>query len=495
MPGPPTAAEQQPGTELGSESAWLCASCLGSLGLFGNNLFQLAACHLLARGCGLKLLIPSNFKYHYLFQHSDLWEGVAPDIAHSTDLPLIIDRVVMSHVGFRAWATTTATYKSIAQHLNGSSASGLSGRQLRREFPQISAEDLALIPPTACTSCTQPHAPSCVAEPGVAALRLRLAGCGAWGWFQFHTSHLAPHREELREVLSVRADLTARLHVALSLALRLCCPRARRLVVVHLRLLDFTHLQQPSAAAHDAAAPDATAAASAGPPSGPGLGFFRAEPPFEEGQRCQAHWDSTAGLNFSTPVAWLVNWLDDIGFWVDDDALWLCTDDPELAKRPMVGHVQALSWQHVLRVHTHIRAQGGGSCDVASGGCSGGSGPACDPGSSDEAHGGGGGGGRGGRVTAACDDDEDVRQLLFGLAVAAEEPLLADWFTMQEADVLAISNSTFSFTAAMLGKRGAVCYRPQPATRGLAVFDAWNATPLLPTGPTPDNHSFSRTGS
>jgi hypothetical protein len=63
---------------------------------------------------------------------------------------------------------------------------------------------------------------------------------------------------------------------------------------------------------------------------------------------------------------------------------------------------------------------------------------------------------------------------------------LADWFALARCDVLAISNSTFSFSAAMLatagaeeGSRCARAVRPDPAAQALVPFDPWSAPPTL----------------
>jgi len=81
--------------------------------------------------------------------------------------------------------------------------------------------------------------------------------------------------------------------------------------------------------------------------------------------------------------------------------------------------------------------------------------------------------------------------------------LFLDWWAMTQAETLAISNSTFSFTAAMLNRHSAPhvgdttsstttaassssmacgpgCFvRPVPEVRALQSFDPWNSYPLL----------------
>ena len=63
---------------------------------------------------------------------------------------------------------------------------------------------------------------------------------------------------------------------------------------------------------------------------------------------------------------------------------------------------------------------------------------------------------------------------------------LADWFALCRCDALAVSNSTFSFSAAMLaaqaapgGASGFVAARPEPCAKALTAFDPWNAPSTL----------------
>ena len=61
---------------------------------------------------------------------------------------------------------------------------------------------------------------------------------------------------------------------------------------------------------------------------------------------------------------------------------------------------------------------------------------------------------------------------------------LADWFALCRCDALAISNSTFSFSAAMLaahvaGDAAFVAARPDPRVGAMASFDPWDAPSTL----------------
>lgn len=54
-----------------------------------------------------------------------------------------------------------------------------------------------------------------------------------------------------------------------------------------------------------------------------------------------------------------------------------------------------------------------------------------------------------------------------------------DFYLLSHCDVLAISNSTFSFAAAMLNERCKFFFRPHLQSQKLIPFDPWNSEPLL----------------
>jgi hypothetical protein len=62
-------------------------------------------------------------------------------------------------------------------------------------------------------------------------------------------------------------------------------------------------------------------------------------------------------------------------------------------------------------------------------------------------------------------------------------PLLLDHHVLSHADYLAISNSTFSFSAAMLNSGAVMAVRPDPDRRELAQFEPWSAPVLLDSTP------------
>lgn len=64
-----------------------------------------------------------------------------------------------------------------------------------------------------------------------------------------------------------------------------------------------------------------------------------------------------------------------------------------------------------------------------------------------------------------------------------------DHYLLSQADHLAISNSTFSLTAAMLNERAQGFVRPDPHQKALVAFEPWNTEPLLE--PDPARYSYS----
>jgi glycosyltransferase involved in cell wall biosynthesis len=60
-----------------------------------------------------------------------------------------------------------------------------------------------------------------------------------------------------------------------------------------------------------------------------------------------------------------------------------------------------------------------------------------------------------------------------------EAPFYPDFFILTQCDILAISNSTFSFSAAMLNQRAKHFFRPDFIHEKLVSFDPWDSKPTL----------------
>ena len=80
-------------------------------------------------------------------------------------------------------------------------------------------------------------------------------------------------------------------------------------------------------------------------------------------------------------------------------------------------------------------------------------------------------------VTAAFSEFYPMDAAMLG---AGRLDFCLDHHVLSRADHLAISNSTFSFTAAMLNENAISCMRPDRAPQALVPFDPWNSDVLLP---------------
>ena len=183
--------------------ATLYCACLGRLGQFGNQIFQFAFATLCARVHRLNLITP-DWIGRYCFPYAAAFATAPP-----ASRVLVADRVVLSHAGWRAWASQRAPLSSFGE---------LSGKRLRAEMPQVNASSLS----TGALCCAgAQHVP-----PG---------GClELWGWFQFGTADYAPHRAAVADAFVLAPALQALVDSALAIVL----DGAETLVCVHVRCSD-----------------------------------------------------------------------------------------------------------------------------------------------------------------------------------------------------------------------------------------------------------------
>lgn len=66
----------------------------------------------------------------------------------------------------------------------------------------------------------------------------------------------------------------------------------------------------------------------------------------------------------------------------------------------------------------------------------------------------------------------------FPLNANKSDVMLQDFLMLTEADILLISNSSFSFTGAMLNKKSKYFFRPRIGDKKYVLFDPWNDYPL-----------------
>ena len=82
-------------------------------------------------------------------------------------------------------------------------------------------------------------------------------------------------------------------------------------------------------------------------------------------------------------------------------------------------------------------------------------------------------------VLKAFDAYQPVTSSQLGNALPGAE-FYGDFYALTQAHCLAISNSSFSFVAAMLNERATNFLRPDKATQSLIAFDPWNAPVRFP---------------
>ena len=243
-----------------------------------------------------------------------------------------------------------------------------------------------------------------------------------WGWFAFHTSTFVPHRLRFLELMTLQPHLESAIEATAAQLRRVeGSPEPRQVWGIHMRCGEgFTPLSE---ARDGMRCPDdcgAAAPASWQPAQRTGLGASSGT---------TGLWRDT-GVFWSPPDAWLTDWLPQAlasHAVTPPPLVLLFSDDPGTAARVLVP-LGATTLADVIG-------------------------------------------------DAACTGLADA----FGGGPDGEA--LVDFFLMTCCDALAISNSTFSFTAAMLATavdgRRCACFRPDPAAAAMVPFDPWDAQPTL----------------
>ncbi|KAG2454598.1 hypothetical protein HYH02_000439 [Chlamydomonas schloesseri] len=336
-------------------------------------------------------------------------------------------------------------------------------------------------------------------------LRARLRGRGLWGWFQFETSALRPHRDELTGLLALDEALGEALGEALDEALDYVMGADATLgggggCLRHEdSSCDSGRRGASSTATGDAASGVSTATEGADHDSGEALSSsndharaaatsrpLRDSPPFEiDGQQGGA-WTDKSGVDFRVPLDWYGDALRALPLDSGRDVLWVCSDDRELALSGQVCGFRATSWPAAAAAAMEAAAAAAAGATVTK------------PGEAAV-----------GEAPRQAPPGRATMRAAPWIQLVREHAVIADWFVMQRADVLLISNSTFSFTAAMLSQpRGSshgpcaagatattssghsqALLRPDPTLAAFRPFDPWGELPLLPSAPVSSNHS------
>lgn len=415
------------------EEPVLTLSCLTRLGQFGNQLFQYAFLRVIGDANTLCTRVP-QWLGAKVFGLSDA-DGTEP----WHQLPLVADRVILSHPGWRQWAVSREPLATLVRE----HGKRLSGRQLRERFPQVSGASLG-------------DATACAAACGNADL---------WGWFQFNTAVWAQHMLVWQDTFNTVPPLQAALTAVLQRLFHCDSATQPLRVVVHLRA-------------------GSTGAGGSGPTPPPPVGGESANSPHPPADWTWTEWEDRNTF-WPAPTEWYLRWLieqADTGTFQDmakahRPFLLVCSDveagatQLRDAVRGRLGQCYNVrSWDSVLETAEYVELRrvwravvGGGSGDAM-----GASNQSCTP------------------------DYADENTLA----------LFRDWWAMGQADVLAVSNSTFSFTAAMMNKvnrEPLSCHntesvsaaarprtlpyqrfwRPVPSACSLQPLDPWSAQPLL----------------
>ena len=263
--------------------ATLYCACLGRLGQFGNQIFQFAFATICARVHRLNLITP-DWIGRYCFPYAAAFATAPP-----ASRVLVADRVVLSHAGWRAWASQRAPLSSFGE---------LSGKRLRAEMPQVNASSLSSTNALCCAGAQH-------VSPG---------GClELWGWFQFGTAEYAPHRAALADAFVLAPALQALVDSALAIVL----DGAETLVCVHVRCSDDYAALAYGAYARGGGGAGVIAA-------GGGAGRRRRG---AEAVDLPPEWRDD-GVFWAAPVEWYCAWLRELWPKLRAPRLLLCTTTP-----------------------------------------------------------------------------------------------------------------------------------------------------------------------
>lgn len=189
-----------------------------------------------------------------------------------------------------------------------------------------------------------------------------------WGWFQWHTRHLAPFRRVIQETLVPNAEIASDLSRNFLKNVRYRGGVKRTVVGLHLRLGDYKNI-------------------------------------------------AASSFGYVAPTSWYLSWLQTIWGTLDNPVLFVASDDIDTVLRD-------------FEEYSPITAESAGI-----------SMPSCA---------------------------ENLNAGFF-----------PDWYCLTQCDVLAISNSTFSFTAALLNHRTNGKFFRAHYSGMLEQFDPWNAEPVV----------------
>jgi len=135
--------------------------------------------------------------------------------------------------------------------------------------------------------------------------------------------------------------------------------------------------------------------------------------------------DMLQGFDFVAPFGWYMKWLKEIWPTLEKPILFLCSDEPESVIHYFAGYHPVTS-----------------------------------------------------AMLGAVMPDEMRKIRVFEQNRAQKIDFYPDWYLLSHCDCVAISNSTFSYTACMLNEKGRCFLRPSLRELALVPFDPWDSEPL-----------------
>lgn len=196
----------------------------------------------------------------------------------------------------------------------------------------------------------------------------RFENVDIWGWFQWHTSYVAPYKKLIQETFKPVPTISAHLESAFDKNVRYIGGKKRTVVGLHLRLGDYKNI-------------------------------------------------AASSFGYCAPTEWYLNWLAEIWPTLENPVLFVASDDVESVLRD-------------FKDYSPITADSAG-------------------------------------ITLPA----EMKTLKAGF--------FPDWWCLTQCDVLAISNSTFSFSACMMNTRTNAQFFRAHYSGTMVEIDPWNADPIV----------------
>ncbi|KAA8495022.1 hypothetical protein FVE85_3263 [Porphyridium purpureum] len=197
---------------------------------------------------------------------------------------------------------------------------------------------------------------------------VQLANVDVWGWFQWHSSVYAPHKQLIMDTFTPAADVREHFDQIISSGLRTAKSGKTTLVGLHLRLGDYKNI-------------------------------------------------SASSFGYCAPTSWYLEWLAEIWPTLENPVLFVASDEVDTVLRDFAAYNPITSEMLNAKLPESRASLGAG--------------------------------------------------------------FFPDWYILSQCDVLAISNSSFSFTACMLNRQPGARFFRAHYSDFIVEFDPWNADPIV----------------